>query len=80
MRLFDTSEHDPALTYRQKIDFVEMLQTLFIDGRIWDSASHDPTPLSLAWNMAREAKPLYYGAEGKVVHLFVSLLLDIFSS
>ena len=32
VRLFDTAEHDPALTYRQKIDFVEMLQTLFIDG------------------------------------------------
>ena len=70
VRLFDTSEHDPALTYRQKIDVVEMLQTLFLDGRIWDSVGDDPTPLSLAWNTAREAKPLYYGAEGKVVHLF----------
>ena len=66
-----TSEHGPALTYHQKIDFVNMLQTMFIDGRIWDwdSEGDDPTPLSLAWNTAREAKPLYYG-EGKVVHPF----------
>ena len=71
VRLFDTSEHDPALTYRQRCQFTELLRTTFIDGRIWDSVSGgDPTPLSLAWDTAREAKPIYYGVDGKVLNLF----------
>ena len=81
VRLFCTAEHAPALTYHQKNDFVAMLRTLFIDGRIWDSGGDDPTPLSVAWQTAREAKPMYYGLEGnQVVHLFISLRADSFSS
>ena len=72
VRMFDTANHDPALTYRQKTDLVELLTTLFVEGRIWDSVGDGgyPTPLSLAWDTARLARPLYYGSDGKVLSLF----------
>ena len=75
VRLFDVADHDPALTYRESRSFVDRAKRLFIGGRIWD-ADAENTPLGIAMKAAREAQPLYYDDDGKMLRLFRKLTGD----
>ena len=68
VRTFDVADHDPALTYRESRSFVDRAKRLFIGGHIWD-ADAENTPLGIAMKAAREAEPLYYDADGKMLRL-----------
>ena len=68
VRTFDVADHDPALTYRESRSFVDRAKCLFIGGHIWD-ADAENTPLGIAMKAAREAEPLYYDADGKMLRL-----------
>ena len=72
VRKFDSADHDPALTYSQTKTFLSKMKVLFTHGRIWDCVDvrDEQTPLSLAWHTARDARPIYYDTDGKVLHLF----------
>lgn len=72
VRSFDVDNHDPALTYRQCLDFVERMRRLFIEGHIFDADEMD-TPLGIVMKAAREADPLYYDDDGKMIRLFQKL-------
>jgi hypothetical protein len=71
IRLFDTGDHDPALSYSQKATFLARMDVLFAKGRIWDAVGEEngTTPLAIIWKQARDAKPIYYDVDGKVLHL-----------
>ena len=75
VRTFDVADHDPALTYRESRSFVDRAKRLFIGGRIWD-ADAENTPLGIAMRAAREAEPLYYDDDGKMLRLFRKLTGD----
>ncbi len=72
VRLFDTADHDPALTYSQQLHFLDRMKVLFMDGRIWDAVDEEAstTPIAIIWQEARSAQPIYYDDDGKVLHLF----------
>ena len=75
VRTFDVADHDPASTYRESRSFVDRAKRLFIGGRIWD-ADAENTPLGIAMRAAREAEPLYYDDDGKMLRLFRKLTGD----
>jgi hypothetical protein len=66
------ADHDPALTYRESRSFVERARRLFMEGHIFD-ADEENTPLGIVMKAAREADPLYYDDDGKVLRLFRKL-------
>ena len=72
VRRFDVADHDPALTYRESRSFVERARRLFMEGHIFD-ADEENTPLGIVMKAAREADPLYYDDDGKVLRLFRKL-------
>ena len=75
VRTFDVADHDPALTYRESRSFVDRAKRLFIGGHIWD-ADAENTPLGIVMKAAREAEPLYYDEDGKMLRLFRKLTGD----
>ena len=40
VRLFDVDDHDPALTVREKNDFVQRMTTLFLEGHVFVDPEH----------------------------------------
>ena len=69
VRIFDVTDHDPALSWSQARDWRKRIEALFLEGHVWaESDDAEKTPMNIIWGQARAAKPIYYG--NKVVHLF----------
>ena len=72
VRIFDTVDHDPALSWSQAREWRRRMDILFVEGHVWACGSEvdgaEKTPLGIIWQQARSAKPIFYG--NKVVHLF----------
>ena len=72
IRSFDVGNHDPALTYTQRREFLRHMRALFVEGRIFTDVSADGndagTLLHIAMDQARAALPIYYDG-GKVLRL-----------
>ena len=85
VRGFDVGDHDPALTYSQRIDFLSRMQVLFLEGHIFEDVDlglggpgvqeSDATLLAVALHQARNAAPIYYDG-GKVLKLYRRLSPD----
>jgi hypothetical protein len=70
IRLLDKNDHDPALMFNQRREFVQRMRALFIDGAIFNE-SGDPVGacLEIILKQARSAAPIVYDG-GKVIHLY----------
>ena len=69
VRIFDVSDHDPALSWSQAREWRRRIHALFVEGHVWvEGDGAEKTPMNIIWQQAQSAKPIYYG--DKVVHLF----------
>lgn len=76
VRMFDKSQHDPARTWTQLMEFTERMRLLFLEGHIWDSSDSpvggsgsEKTLVEIALHEAKNAPTIYYD-DGRVARCY----------